>query len=76
MQFAPDNFELSKQIGKYWNMGLKHKGSIPALNNQKYKIICLKDSETIQNLNQIQEEINRRFEGIFLIKQHLKSMNN
>lgn len=64
-QFATGNFEPSKKIGEYYNVGLRYKESISALNDQKYKMICLNDSDVIENFDQIKEEINCRFEDIF-----------
>lgn len=64
-QFASGNFEPNQQIGEYYNVGLRDKDTLIALNQKKHKMVCLNDSEIIKDFEKMKREINFQFLKLF-----------
>lgn len=67
-QFASGNFEAGKDLGKYYNVGLKYRAATDALKNQKHKMICLNDSEVINDFEKIKQSLNFYFSELLPVK--------
>lgn len=64
-QLASGNFKPGKKLGKYFNLGVSHKEAIQTIINQKSKLICLNDSEEVDDFEAIKNKIINSFEKIF-----------
>src|SRR5699024_152360 len=48
-QFASGNFQPGKELGKYYNLGLEYEQAIKSIREQRHKLICLNDSDLIED---------------------------
>ena len=64
-QLASGNFSPGPNIGRQFNMGSNPREAINALKKQKYKILCLNDSELVNNFNEIKQELITAFDRLF-----------
>ena len=64
-QLASGNFKPIGKIGEYFNLGEKSDQAIQAIKNQKYKLICINDSEVIDDFEGLKKSIIDSFNNIF-----------
>jgi len=63
-QLASGNFSPRKNIGKLYKIGIEDQELLEAIEEQKYKIVCLNDTEEIENFERAKKSINNSFEKV------------
>lgn len=64
-QLASGNFKPIGKIGEYFNLGEKPDQAVQAIKSQKYKLICINDSEVIDDFEGLKKSIIDSFNNIF-----------
>ncbi len=64
-QLASGNFKPGKAMGKNFNLGKNLESAVTAIEKQNYKLICLNDSDLINDFEKTKEKINQSFNKIF-----------
>lgn len=63
-QLASGNFIPRGSLGKAFNLGIKFEVSQNAIENQRYKMVCLNDSDFIEDFEQKKIQLNKSFEKV------------
>lgn len=64
-QLASGNFRPRGELGKFFNLGEDFELAIQAIQNQKYKLICLNDDEKIQDFKSVKSSLIQSFDTVF-----------
>ena len=63
-QLASGNFIPNRNIGQQFNLGINPEKAFKAVEKQRYKVVCLNDSELVNDFDKIKSNINYSFDKI------------
>lgn len=64
-QLASNNFVRRKNVGRNFILGQNTTKAIEAISNQSYKMICLNDSEEVEDIEAVKDKVISSFEKVF-----------